>query len=98
MNGATTAAVSAVVLAAACGGAKGQCDVYRTGIPDFDQRRATVGSVHGLPGSGNMYCVPTSAINTIGFIANNGYPEVLGGSPQVWQAPEHYNFISDMIE
>ncbi|MFG0284013.1 MAG: hypothetical protein ACF8R7_06280 [Phycisphaerales bacterium JB039] len=91
-------AATAALILAACAGARAQCDVYRTHIPDFDQRRLDSGGAHGLPDAGDMYCVPTSAINIMGYIANSGYPEILGGSPQFWQADEHYNYITDMIE
>ncbi len=39
-------------------------------VPDFDQRRAL------LPNLGRMYCVPTSYMNWMAYIAHHGYPGV----------------------
>jgi hypothetical protein len=83
--------VGAVLVAVAGSVAGAQCDVYRTGVPDFDQRR------NGLPGGGSTYCVPTSAMNWFAFIANNGFPDVLDG-PKVWQSRSHEAFITQRLE
>jgi hypothetical protein len=37
---------------------------------DFDQRW------DALPGNGGMYCVPTSMINLMAFLSQNGYPKL----------------------
>ncbi len=77
------------------------CDVFRPGLPDFDQKRA-VGlrpqPPHrpGLPGNGSMYCIPTSAINRMGFIANNGWPSMMGG-PRHWSQDANYEFVTEQI-
>ena len=44
-------------------------------MPDLDQKR------DGLPGDGSCYCVPTSAMNMIMYVANHGSPEVEPGPP-----------------
>ncbi len=46
--------------------AQAQCDVYRDGIPDFDQQRFNV------PNNGLNYCVPTSGCNLLAYIAAHG--------------------------
>ena len=79
-----------VVLAAAAG-SFGQCDVYRTGVPDFDQRRV------GLPSNGSLFCVPTSAMNWFAYISNKGFPAVLDG-PRVWQSQSNYGFVTDRLD
>lgn len=83
-------------LLSAAGEASAQCSVYRRFIPDFDQRRDAAFGIPGLPNGGSMYCVPTSATNWMGYIANNGYPAVLNG-PRDWDAPANYNFVTNMI-
>jgi len=89
-SGRSMCCTASVVLVAAAG-SFGQCDVYRTGVPDFDQRRA------GLDGGGNTFCLPTSAMNWFGFIANKGYPAVLDG-PRVWQSQSNYDLVTDRLE
>jgi hypothetical protein len=80
-------------LLAACSvaaSASAQCDFTRTGIPDFDQRR------DALPADGGMYCVPTSAVNWMGYVANRGVPTALGG-PRNWQSQLNYDFVTSRI-
>src|SRR5688500_13820307 len=43
-------------------------------VPDFDQRRAAGSGIVGLPADGGMYCVPTSAVNWMAYLANHGFP------------------------
>src|SRR5579862_8004167 len=55
---------------------------HLAGVPDFDQNReaATVKvagkdhSLKGLPNHGGEYCVPTSAIDWMAFLAARGIP------------------------
>lgn len=78
------------------GMAAAQCDVYRLGIPDFDQRRD--GSVppggSGLPGGGDMYCVPTGMLNLMAYVANRGAPSAMTGGPGNWQSQSEYFRVS----
>jgi hypothetical protein len=64
-----------------------------THIPDFDQKRAV------LPSIGNMYCVPTSAVNWCVYFAHHGAPWVAPG-PADWEdqsmVPEGTAIIADM--
>jgi len=69
-------------------------------VPDFDQKRAASrdGTIIGLPNGGNMYCVPTSALNWTAYIANHGYPNV-GPGPGSWEVSpptylNEYNIIT----
>ncbi|MEQ8844455.1 MAG: GC-type dockerin domain-anchored protein [Phycisphaerales bacterium] len=62
--------------------AHAQCDVYRFGMPDFDQRRL------GLPKRGSMYCMPTATANALAYLANHGYPAAFDG-PRDWESPAH---------
>src|SRR5262245_149934 len=69
-------------------------------VPDIDQKRAPGSSplVIGLPNDGKMYCVPTSAMNWMAYIANHGYPQ-LQPFPGDWQlgppgSPGVYNAMS----
>lgn len=70
--------------------ASAQCDVYRIGVPDFDQQR------EALPGGGNCYSGPTAASNWFAFMANNGYPDVFSG-PREWQAAANYGDVTTLI-
>ena len=69
-------------------------------VPDIDQKRAPGKSplVIGLPNDGMMYCLPTSAMNWMAYIANHGYPQ-LQPFPGDWQlgppvSPGVYNAMS----
>lgn len=57
------------------------------GVPDFDQRRMPVGIDPGLPLNGINYCVPTSHMNWLAFVANRGYPDISPGGPLNWNRP-----------
>ena len=46
---------------------------FRLDTFDFDQRR------NGLPGGGNMYCVPTSFANVCAYLQKYGNPQMLLG-------------------
>jgi hypothetical protein len=75
-----------------------------TNMPDIDQRRADLfvnGNLFavGFPNSGEMYCVPTSTMDLLAYIANHGFPTVNPG-PGDWSVspPDPgYNFVSNQI-
>jgi hypothetical protein len=75
-------------------------------MPDFDQRRvpgqAPDGSFAiGLPNGGKMYCVPTSSMNMMTYLAAHGFPEIEPGpaSNLEWQTQGRYNQISlDLVD
>ncbi len=81
---------TAMLMLSATESVHGQCDVYRLGVPDFDQRRT------GLPGGGNCYCCPTSISNWFAYISNNGYPAVFLG-PRDWQSPANYDDVTTLL-
>lgn len=61
-------------------------EYVRCNIPDVDQRRrGDVPGIPGLPGNGGMYCAPTSAMNFMAYLANQGFPSVNPG-PGSWEA------------
>jgi len=61
-----------------------------TKVPDFDQRRSA------LVGNGGAFCVPTSAINWMAYIANHGYPNLDPGTGW-WQAASMYDAATAAI-
>ncbi|XVJ60133.1 MAG: hypothetical protein HEQ23_12360 [Tepidisphaera sp.] len=63
------------------------CSVYRVGVPDLDQKRATQGNIMGLPNDGKMFCAPTSVSNHVGYLNNFGFPNLCLGAKD-WQ--NHY--------
>ena len=64
-------------------------------MPDIDQRRDHLGFVFGLPNKGAEYCVPTSAMNLLAYVASHGYPGVVPGDND-WTATNkgQYNEMS----
>jgi hypothetical protein len=70
--------------------ASAQVSIYRWNVPDFDQKRAA------LALDGGMFCVPTSAVNWMGYISNHGFPPMMGG-PQNWQSIGQYSLVSSNI-
>jgi hypothetical protein len=64
-------------------------------MPDLDQKRSMVGDaltgyVHlGLPGNGDNYCGPTAAMDGLGWLAQNGAPNLSPGVRD-WQSPDNY--------
>jgi hypothetical protein len=63
-------------------------------MPDFDQKRAMgldgAGVNHaGLPGNGEMYCGPTSAMDALGFLAAHGMASMAPGSHN-WTSAGNY--------
>jgi hypothetical protein len=89
--------MTAMVVACAAGAAHAQCTIYRSFVPDFDQRRATEGSIPGLPGDGTTYCVPTSNLNWFAYISNNSIYHGLMDGPRNWQSSSNYNFVTSRI-
>jgi hypothetical protein len=83
-------AASGLAVALTSAGVHAQCDVYRLGLPDFDQRRDT------LPNGGNAYCVPTCGMNLIAYAANHGFPALLDG-PRSWQSQANYDLVSNSL-
>lgn len=70
----------------------------RDNVPDLDQVRSSDEGIAGLPNDGEMYCVPTAAMNWMAYIANHGYSGVMPG-PGNWEVspPQYtseYNFIT----
>lgn len=45
-------------------------------MPDFDQKRAAIFQVPGLPGDGGMYCVPTSTMNVLAYLDTHGSEQI----------------------
>lgn len=76
----------------------------RCRIPDCDQRRAPDPPfTPGLPGIGNMYCAPTSAVDVMAYLATQGFPTILPGpgywGPEVGFPPfRQYNTMTSMIQ
>jgi hypothetical protein len=65
---------------------------YSINMPDFDQLRAA------LPNEGKGYCVPTSTVDALAFLANHGHPEVLPGlGAQDWSNPKIYDRVTNAI-
>ncbi|MGD9690776.1 MAG: hypothetical protein AB7K52_14500 [Phycisphaerales bacterium] len=91
MRAHSTLSVLALLALSAAAGA--QVNVYRLGIPDFDQRRA------GLAGDGGMHCVPTSCMNLYAYAANHGVPNATVGfpGPRNWQSPANYNAGTQLV-
>ena len=77
---------------------------HRYDVPDLDQYRSSSAdsTIPGLPNNGAMYCVPTSAVNWMAYIANHGYPFIIPG-PGHWNVSpplylNEYNYITSIIE
>ncbi len=60
-------------------------------MPDLDQNRA------GLGNNGKCFCVPTSTMNALIYIANHGFPQVDPG-PGFWDDPGLYNLATAYID
>ncbi|MBL8763473.1 MAG: hypothetical protein JNM07_04305 [Phycisphaerae bacterium] len=99
----SAAAMGAAVLVGAAGAvrtASAQCNFSWLGIPDFDQRRS--GSLwdtgSGLPGEGGWYCVPTSMVNLMAYLSNQGFPEAMNRpGPSNWQNSNNYYWVSGYL-
>ncbi len=88
----TSATLAIAALLGSAGAALAQ-NVYRLGIPDFDQRRA------GLLADGSVHCVPTSMINLFAYAGNHGV--LFSTNPYFgnrnWQLPANYAPATDLI-
>ncbi|MBL9030753.1 MAG: hypothetical protein JNM80_03485 [Phycisphaerae bacterium] len=83
--------IAALVVLACGSSATAQCSFFRGWVPDFDQRRQAGPGVSGLPGSGAMYCAPTSVLNWFAYFSNRGLPQpVILDGPRNWQAAPNY--------
>lgn len=47
---------------------------------------------------GGMYCFPTSGIDWMAYLANNGYPQIDPGPTLNWQSMDVYNLIGEKID
>ncbi|MHC4990310.1 MAG: hypothetical protein ACYTGC_04950, partial [Planctomycetota bacterium] len=66
-----------------------------THLPDLDQRR------DALANDGDFYCVPTSSINWMCYIANHGWPDVAPGpapGPTYWANQTTYGAATFLID
>ena len=61
-------------------------------MPDFDQVRDTLG-VDDDGDPGGMFCVPTSQVNLLGYIATHGYDNA-GPDAADWENDEDYDIIT----
>ncbi len=78
--------------------ANDDCDVYRLGLPDFDQRReADPPFISGLPGNGSTHCAPTAVMNLLAYACNNGYPNLIPAGPRNWENPDAYGAVTMLI-
>ena len=60
------------------------------GVPDLDQVRTD------LANDGRQYCVPTTAINWLGYLTNHG-ASALATGPANWEAQGNYDLASFLI-
>jgi hypothetical protein len=65
-------------------------------VPDIDQRRTAMGNIAGLPNGGDMYCIPTAAMNWMAYIADHGYPGIAPGEEN-WQLPQNYEAMTSWL-
>lgn len=66
-----------------------------TGVPDLDQVRvaeAATGKI-GLPGLGKMYCLPTSGLNLLAYLADEGIAGT-GVASKDWTLDANWNEIT----
>ena len=91
-------ALSASAPLALAAAATAQCNIYRLGFPDFDQKRSPAFGVLGLPGNGGAHCVPTSAANRLAYLER--YSNVNGVFDNIdnWDVPAGYNSVTVRIE
>jgi hypothetical protein len=69
-----------------------QCgSISITGVPDFDQRRSA------LPNNGNMYCVPTAALNWMAYFRNRGVSRTMGYTSSNWASSSNYSHVSGRL-
>jgi hypothetical protein len=77
----------------------GNLRYYISHVPDIDQRRAAAPGIEGLPYKGSEYCVPTSALNWVGYFGAHGYimPTGLSAYGQGPNDVLDYNIITQDI-
>ncbi|HYE62037.1 MAG TPA: hypothetical protein VD997_08570 [Phycisphaerales bacterium] len=91
-------ALPLVLLAGLCQNAHAQCeDVYRTGLPDLDQRRIDAPNKLGLPWNGASHCVPASWADNIAYISDHGLPGLLLNQSYDWTDESSYNVAGALI-
>jgi hypothetical protein len=76
--------------------------LHMCNMPDLDQRRTEAPPfVTGLPNDGEMYCVPTAAMNVCAYISAHGYPNLHPGVAN-WRLnpPQHpeYSTMSNHLK
>jgi hypothetical protein len=69
------------------------------GVPDIDQARGTNGSGTkvGLPNGGYMYCVPTTGMDFLAFLADRGFAGSLGVPSKDWTDAKNFNQMSVLL-
>jgi hypothetical protein len=67
-----------------------------TGMPDLDQVRARTLTVMGLPGNGENYCGPTTAVDVLSYLARGGFRTGVDGTTD-FAAPENYDAGTEAI-
>jgi len=85
---AAPAAMADVCVASTVYSSSQSFNYQRCQMTDADQKRKAnlATGTPGLPNDGNMYCVPTVALDLLAYIANHGYANVAPGSG--WYGPE----------
>jgi hypothetical protein len=70
-----------------------------SGVPDIDQARGTngAGTKVGLPNGGYMYCVPTTGMDFLAYLADRGFAGSLGVPSKDWTLPANFNEMSVLL-
>lgn len=70
-----------------------------TGVPDIDQARGTnnAGTKVGLPNGGYMYCVPTTGMDFLAYLADRGFAGSLGVPSKDWTLAQNFNEMSVLL-
>ena len=70
-----------------------------TGVPDIDQARGTSadGTKVGLPNNGYMYCVPTTGMDFLAYLADRGFAGSLGVPSRDWTDSKNFNTMSVLL-
>ncbi len=70
-----------------------------TYMPDFDQKRAAIFQVPGLPGDGGMYCVPTATMNVLAYLDTHGSEQIqLQPIPYVPGNADAYAHVTNQLD
>jgi hypothetical protein len=69
------------------------------GMPDIDQARGSdaAGTKVGLPNGGYMYCVPTTGMDLLGYLADRGFAGSLGVPSKDWTDPKNFNEMTVLL-